>query len=104
MFSIFKNIMNSTDNESLKEAINNGALLVDVRTPGEFAGGSVRGAVNIPLDQVANQLSKFKGKDQIVVFCQSGNRSGQAHHILESNGFDNVMNGGSWYNVNKLVN
>ena len=35
---------------------------VDVRTPAEFAQGSVKGAINIPLDQIENQLAKFKGK------------------------------------------
>ena len=59
---------------------------------------------NIPLDQVANQLSKFKDKKSIVVFCRSGNRSGQAKSILEQNGFRDVINGGTWENVNQVVN
>jgi rhodanese-related sulfurtransferase len=53
-----------------------------VRTEAEFAEGHVDGSTNIPLDQVANQLEKFKRKEQIVVFCRSGNRSGQAKMIL----------------------
>lgn len=72
---------------------------VDVRTPAEFAQGSVKGAVNIPLDQLEKQLSTFKGKKKIVVFCKSGARSGNAKSILEKNGFTNVTNGGSWQNV-----
>lgn len=73
---------------------------VDVRTPAEFAQGSVKGAVNIPLDQIEKQLVKFKGKKNIVVFCRSGNRSRQAKTILEQNGITNVSNGGSWEDVN----
>jgi len=72
---------------------------VDVRTPAEFVQGSVKGAVNIPLDQIEKQLVKFKGKKNIVVFCRSGNRSSQAKAILEQNGIINVTNGGSWEDV-----
>ncbi|WP_254080748.1 rhodanese-like domain-containing protein [Elizabethkingia anophelis] len=92
-----------TDNNNLKEAIKNGAFLVDVRTPAEFSAGSVKEAVNIPLDKVPSQLSKFKNKKTIVVFCRSGNRSSQAKSILESNGYQNVINGGTWQNVNGIV-
>lgn len=104
MFGIFKNLFASTDNVQLKEILNNGAFLVDVRTPGEFSGGSVKGAVNIPLDKIQSQLSKFNNKKNIVVFCRSGNRSGQAKNILESNGVKNIINGGSWSNVNQVMN
>ncbi|MBS1776000.1 MAG: rhodanese-like domain-containing protein [Bacteroidetes bacterium] len=104
MFGIFKNMFAPTDNSNLKEVVKNGAFLVDVRTPAEFSGGSVKGAVNIPLDKVPSQLSKFKNKKSIVVFCRSGSRSGQAKSILESNGFQNVINGGTWQNVKQIVN
>lgn len=80
-----------------------GSFLVDVRTPKEFNGGSVPGAINIPLDQVPAQIEKFKKKENIVVFCRSGNRSGQAKKILEDNGITNVLNGGSWGNVKKSL-
>jgi len=91
-------------NNQLTEAIRNGAFLVDVRTPAEFSSGSVKNAVNIPLNEVENQLSKFKNKKSIVVFCRSGGRSCQAKGILERNGFQNVINGGTWQNVNQIVN
>jgi len=100
----FSAIFGNTDNSHLTEAVKNGAFLVDVRTPAEFAEGSVKGAVNIPLDKVKEQLSKFIVKKNIVVFCRSGNRSGQAKNILEQNGFQDVINGGTWQNVNQVVN
>lgn len=99
----FSALFGNTDNSQLTEAIKDGAYLVDVRTPSEFASGSVTGAVNIPLDKVPMEISKFKGKENIVVFCRSGNRSGQAKTILEQNGFQNVINGGTWQNVNQVV-
>jgi rhodanese-related sulfurtransferase len=100
----FSALFGGADNTKLIEAIKEGAFLVDVRSAGEFASGSVKGAVNIPLDKIGSQLAKFKGKKNIVVFCRSGNRSGQAKSILEQNGFQNVINGGTWSNVNQCVN
>lgn len=82
----FSALFGKTDNSQLTEVIKEGAFLVDVRTPAEFSAGSVKGAVNIPLDKVPSQLSKFKGKKNIIVFCRSGSRSGQAKSILENNG------------------
>ncbi|WP_425636614.1 rhodanese-like domain-containing protein [Algoriphagus yeomjeoni] len=99
----FSAMFGTTDNSKLSEAIQEGAFLVDVRSPGEFASGSVKGSVNVPLDEIGSQLTKFKDKKNIVVFCQSGNRSRQAKSILERNGIQNVINGGSWSNVNQLV-
>ena len=93
----------STSSEELTKLIEDGAMLVDVRSPGEFSTGSAKGAVNIPLDRVGNSLDKFKNKSHIIVFCRSGNRSGQAKTILEHNGFTNVTNGGTWDQVATLI-
>ena len=90
-------------NEKLATLVKEGAFLVDVRSPSEFASGHVIGSANIPLDQVASQLSKFKDKKNIVVFCRSGMRSSQAKSILEQNGFANVTNGGTWQDINLIL-
>lgn len=79
------------------------AFIVDVREPGEYAQGSVKGAINIPLGNVVSQLSSFKDKENIILFCRSGNRSGQAKRILVENGFKNVVNGGTRENVQQYV-
>lgn len=93
-------VTKSRTTKKTKQTTKNETFYVDVRTPAEFAQGSVKGAINIPLDQIGNQLAKFKGKKNIVVFCRSGNRSSQAKVILEQNGFTNIKNGGSWEDVN----
>lgn len=99
MLSIFKNTILGTDTKALKKLVDSGALLVDVRTPQEFAAGNVSTSINVPLSEIQNNLSKFKNHQNIVVFCRSGNRSSQAKTILEQNGFTNVVNGGTWQNV-----
>jgi phage shock protein E len=102
MFGIFKNLFFPTDSTELKKIISEGAFLVDVRSRGEFSSGHVSGSVNVPLDQLRSQLAKFKDKNKIVVFCQSGMRSSQAKILLEQNGFQNVVNGGTWLKINQL--
>jgi phage shock protein E len=83
------------DSAKVHDKIKAGALVVDVRTPAEFASGAYQGAINIPLDQVEKRLAEFGDhKRAIVVYCRSGNRSGQAKAILEKNGFVDVTNGG----------
>lgn len=90
----------ATQEVSIKEQVAKGAFLVDVRTPAEFSMGSVKGAVNIPLDEVESRVNEFKGKPYVILFCRSGNRSGQAKSILEANGITNVTNGINTENMN----
>jgi phage shock protein E len=72
------------------------ATIVDVRTPGEFAGQHFPGAINIPLNDVLKKIKQFRSMSKpIVVYCKSGNRSGLAVTILEQNGISSVINGGS---------
>jgi rhodanese-related sulfurtransferase len=65
-------------------------LLLDVRTPEEFATGHIAGAVNIPLDALESRLSEVSKDQPVVVYCRSGNRSAQAADLLESAGYDNI--------------
>ncbi len=75
---------------------NNKGTVVDVRTPAEFSGGSVSGAVNVPLNEVPQRLNELKElKSPLVLCCASGNRSGQAAEYLNHQGVD-CVNGGSW--------
>jgi phage shock protein E len=71
-----------------RELVTNGALLLDVRTPEEFASGHVRGAVNIPVQELAGRMHELgsTGRD-IVVYCRSGGRSATAASLLRRAGF-----------------
>jgi rhodanese-related sulfurtransferase len=68
-----------------------GARLLDVRTPGEFEGGHLPGALNIPLQDLQHRLGELAAKEQpIVVYCRSGNRSAQAANLLKSAGYSSI--------------
>lgn len=102
--SLLNQFFSNTENSNLQTLIAKGAFLVDVRTPEEFKEGNVKGSTNIPLDLIPFKLDQFKGKENIIVFCRSGNRSGQAKLILEQNGLTNITNGGTWDQVSAYVN
>ena len=92
-----------SDNERVQEMLNDGALIIDVRTPGEFQGGHVVGSKNIPLQEVGAKVNKLKKINKpIILCCASGNRSGQAANFLKSKGIE-CENGGSWTRVNSMV-
>lgn len=79
------------------EVIPEDALLIDVRSPEEFSGGSVAKAINIPVNQIqliANHPAAKNKSKPIVVFCASGMRSGLAKRQLLSMGYETVINGG----------
>ena len=84
--------------EAGRAKVKSGALLLDVRTPQEFADGHLEGAVNIPYDQIQRRLAEL-GADrdrEIVTYCQAGVRSGRAQQTLQDSGFKNVFNGGGY--------
>jgi phage shock protein E len=85
---------------TIQELIQNGAKIVDVRTPDEFIGGNVRGSINIPLNEVENRLAEFEAiEGPIILCCLSGARSGQATGFLQAQGIE-CFNGGGWMDVN----
>lgn len=88
---------------AVKELLDKGAVIVDVRTPGEFQGGHVAGSKNYPLQDLPNRVDELKkiGKP-LVLCCASGNRSGQAAGFLKSRGIE-CENGGGWMQVNNMV-
>lgn len=103
MFGFLKKLFAPANKGIIKEAIEAGALLIDVRNPDEFAGSNIKGSVNIPLNRLSNQAHALKKYKAVVVFCQSGARSRAAKALLEKNGLTNILNGGSMYSVIKLI-
>ena len=87
----------SGDPEAAKQAwpmIEQGVLLIDVRTENEFVAGHINGALNIPWEETGNLISAIGTDKQrpVVVYCRSGNRSGKAKAVLESKGYTNIFN------------
>ena len=81
------------------ELLKQGAVILDVRSKGEYQGGHIKGSLNIPVDVLRNNLSKLNREKPIITCCASGMRSASAKSILKSNGFTEVYNGGGWMNL-----
>ncbi len=82
--------------ESIKELMAKGAVIIDVRTVGEFREGHIKGSKNIPLDTISAKSDEIKKLYKpVIVCCRSGMRSSQAASILKNNGIE-VLNGGGW--------
>lgn len=81
-----------------------GARLVDVRTPGEYAGGHIPGAVNVPLQQIGSIAAAVpEAATPLFVYCLSGGRSAQAAAALKRAGYGDVRNIGGIGNWNGEV-
>ncbi len=74
-----------------------GTVIIDVRTPGEFASGHLEGALNIDVQSpdFAAQVSQLDPNQEYFIYCRSGNRSGQAISQMSNMGFTSMINGGS---------
>lgn len=71
---------------SHREVIARGGVLLDVRTPGEFASGHVAGALNIPVDELARRAAELPADKPVVIYCRSGRRSAVAAELLRAQG------------------
>ncbi len=93
--------MDKTDYAAL---VKQGAVILDVRSKSEYTSGHIKNAINIPVNELQNNLSKLKNKDQpIITCCASGMRSASAKSILQNNGYKNVHNGGGWISLNNKL-
>jgi len=88
---------------NLQEVISNGAIILDVRTKGEYQSGHLSNSINIPVDNLQGNLKKLDKNRPIITCCASGARSASARRVLLSNGFEQVYNGGSWSSLKKYL-
>jgi phage shock protein E len=103
MLGLLKKIFGGSS-VNFKELVSKGAIIIDVRSPGEYKAGHINGSKNFPLDSIRSKVNELKklGKPVITV-CRSGARSGMAKGILKSAGIE-VYNGGPWISLkNKLA-
>jgi rhodanese-related sulfurtransferase len=85
------------------ELVNNGAVIIDVRTPAEFSAGHIKGAINIPVDKIGNQIEKIKKYEKpVITCCRSGARSGMAASTLKAKGVE-AYNGGPWDSLKNKI-
>ncbi|WP_419486774.1 rhodanese-like domain-containing protein [Chryseobacterium bernardetii] len=102
MLDAIKNLF-GMDKTDYADLVKQGAVIVDVRSKSEYAGGHIKGSLNIPVDQLEKNLSKLSKDETIITCCASGMRSASAKSILQNNGYKNVHNGGGWMSLNNKI-
>jgi phage shock protein E len=103
MIGFLKKIFAPGPKADLKQLHQNGAVIIDVRTANEFKSGHIKGAVNIPLQNLHNQIGSIKKMNKpVITCCLSGSRSGMAKRVLSQNGIE-VYNGGGWFNLQSKI-
>ena len=101
MFNMLKKLFGPGTN--FKALDQKGAVIVDVRTAGEFSGGHIKGAINIPVDSIRSKINDIKKKGKpVITCCASGMRSGSATSILKEAGVE-AYNGGSWISLQNKI-
>jgi len=101
MIQFFRNLLGAKSGANIGDLLLHGALVIDVRTETEFDAGHAPGSVNIPLDQLQQNISRLNKNKPTITCCASGIRSATARRILINNGFAKVYNGGSWTNMKR---
>lgn len=104
MINTIKNIFGMGPKTDYSQLVKDGAIILDVRSRGEYDGGHIKGSVNISVDVLDRNLDKLKDKNRVIITCcASGMRSASARSLLKSKGYTQVYNGGGWASLqNKL--
>ena len=81
-----------------RDAVKNGAIIVDVRTPKEFREKHIKGAVNVPIDAIMKGQFKLPKDKELVLYCRTGSRSSMSAKVLKEQGWSvyDVATQGEW--------
>jgi len=99
MLEFLKKLFTPEPATDLRHLVKNGAVILDVRTRGEYQGGHIKGSVNMPLNEISSAAARLDKSKPVITCCASGMRSGSAKGILKDMGFGTVVNGGSWVSL-----
>ena len=100
MFESLKSVFGaSTVDAEAHARIARGAVVVDVRSPAEYASGHFRSAKNIPLDSLSARARELGKSKPVVLYCRSGARSASAKRLLETLGFTDVYDAGGMHRL-----
>jgi phage shock protein E len=105
MINTIKKLLGLGPKVDYADLVKQGAIILDVRSKGEFASGHIKGSLNISVDTLSRSLTQLKDKQKpIITCCASGMRSASAKSILKANGYEYVHNGGSWIGLKNKIN
>ncbi|WP_246625441.1 rhodanese-like domain-containing protein [Edaphocola aurantiacus] len=93
----------ATMTKGLDQLIERGAVILDVRTPQEYATGHIEGSVNISLGTIRERYTELDTAKTYITVCSHGLRSVKVQQLLEERGFKHVYNGGAWADLEQVI-
>ena len=96
ILSIFKK-----PDRNIKEFIEDGAIIIDVRSESEFKSGNIENSINVPLKDLMYRVNEFSKEKKYITVCAIGMRAESAKKFFEKKGFQ-VLNGGRWSTLKDL--
>ncbi|HWA33092.1 MAG TPA: rhodanese-like domain-containing protein [Cyclobacteriaceae bacterium] len=104
MLKKFKKILGLGPDVDYAKLVKHGAVILDVRSKGEYATGHIPGSINISVDTLGNNVDRIRNLQKpIIICCASGVRSSRAKSLLQHNQVDNVYDGGSWSHLQSKI-
>jgi phage shock protein E len=103
VFVVYKTYAMATLDDGLDRKLQNGAVILDVRTPGEYETGHIDGSVNIALSKLRKATIPFDTNTVIITCCSHGLRSVKAVNVLKRRGYKHVYNGGAWSDLQTIA-
>lgn len=103
MIDFLKKIFGLGPKADYSQLLKDGAIILDVRSKGEYAAGHINGSINISVDTLSQHINKLDKNKPIITCCASGMRSASAKSILKSYGFQQVFNGGGWMSLQQKI-
>jgi rhodanese-related sulfurtransferase len=89
---------------TLKDALRNDAIIIDVRSAAEFDRGKIPGSINIPIDRIDINSKRILDMRRPIIFCcNSGDRSRQAINMMKAKGLKNAYYGGDWERLLRTI-
>ena len=93
---ILSKLSNCQPGDKCWQLIEQGAMIIDVRSPQEFAGGHLPNAINVPLDTLSSWVERINNSQQIfLLYCGAGIRAQKGCDILNASGLPSVVNAGA---------
>jgi len=89
---------------NFRQLVLEGAIILDVRSAPEYAEGHIGGAINIPVEQLRQNLRSLLDKQAVIIACcTNGKKSWYAKNLLDATGYQHVYNGGSWTRLQRRL-
>lgn len=104
MINSMKKLLGFGPSINYRQLVREGAIILDVRTPAEYSAGHIQDAINIPVEKLRENMHNLINKQGIIIACcTNGAKSWYAKNLLDSTGYQHVIDAGSWTKLQRKL-